>query len=94
MPNVGTSPPVNRLVVVSDDGDVPMPGAELLDELKLRAVRVLVLVDENEIETTSIGFEHIRILAKHLNGKNEQVVESHSVGSAQRALELEVDFGC
>ena len=82
------------MIIVSDNGDVAMPGAEQLDELKLRAVRVLVLVDENEIETASIGFEHVRILAKHLNWKNEQIVEGHSVGSAQCALELEVDFGC
>ena len=48
--DVGAAPAVDRLVVVADDHQVAVPAAEQLHELVLRAVGVLVLVDEHVAE--------------------------------------------
>src|SRR5205085_10961460 len=50
VPDVGTAPAVDRLVVVADDDYVAVTAAQHLDKLELRAVRVLVLVYENELK--------------------------------------------
>ena len=66
VPDVGAAPAVDRLVVVADDADVAVLAAEQLDELVLRAVRVLVLVDEDVLKAVAIVRERRLVLPEHL----------------------------
>ena len=83
VPDVGAAPAVDRLVVVTDDADVAVAAGEQLDELVLRAVGVLVLVDEDVLELAAVLLELRRILGEQSDGEHEQIVEVHGVG--QRA---------
>ena len=49
------APAVDRLVVVADGADVPLLAGEELQELELRDVRVLVLVDEQVAEAPRVA---------------------------------------
>ena len=55
VPNVGAAPAVDRLIVVADDADVAVLAAEQLDQLVLRAVGVLILVDEDVAKALAIA---------------------------------------
>jgi hypothetical protein len=46
--DVGAAPTVDRLIVVADDAQVSMFAGDGLDDVVLRTVRVLVLVDHHE----------------------------------------------
>ena len=94
VPDVGAAPAVDRLVVVADDADVAVLAGEQLHELVLRAVGVLVLVDE-DVAGTSAGTSRssLRILGEHAHGQHEQVVEVHGVRDAQRLAEIAIDDG-
>ena len=91
--DVGAAPAVNRLVVVTHYDDVAVRAAKELDELKLRTVGVLVLVDENELEAIPIAGECCFVLAEDFDRKDEQIVEAHGVRGAERRLHLAVDLG-
>src|SRR6476660_5553486 len=77
VPDVGAAPSIDRLVVVTDDADVAVSAGEELDELILRVVRVLILVDEDVLELAPVLLELGRILGEEANGKDEQIVEVH-----------------
>jgi hypothetical protein len=55
VPDVRATPAINRLVVVSNDYDITMGAAQQFDELKLRSVRVLVFVNEDELKAIAIA---------------------------------------
>src|SRR5438067_1779903 len=61
---VGTAPAVNRLVIVADDTDVAFVAGEQPHKLVLRAIRVLILVDEHIAEARPVRRELRRVLAE------------------------------
>jgi len=69
-----------------------VPG-EQHDELVLRLVRVLVLVDQDVAEALLVGGAHVLAALQHLDGDEEEVVEVHGVGREQPPLVLGVDLG-
>ena len=57
-----------------------MPPHQRFDQIELRAVRVLVLVDLHMIETPLILFEHIRMLIEQPVRQQQQVIEIDRAG--------------
>ena len=85
---VGAAEPVDRLVRVADDGDVVVAAGEQQDDLVLRLVGVLVLVDEDVLEALAVVVEHVGVVAEQAHGVDEQVVEVHRPGLLQAGLVL------
>src|SRR6185503_8800554 len=94
IPDVRAAPPVDRLIVVTDNDDVTVTAAEELDELELGAVGVLILVDENELKPVAIASEGLLVAAEYLDRQDEQVVEAHRVGRSEGGVQRFIDFGC
>ena len=55
-------------------------------------VGVLIFVDANVAEALLVLVEHLGAGAQQLERAHKQVVEVHGVGSAQAALQLQVDL--
>ena len=91
--DIRAAPAIDRLIVVPYDHNVAVRAAEQLDELKLGAVSILILVDEDELKTVAIASERLLVLAKDLDRQHQQIIEADCVGRAQRRLQLVVDLG-
>ncbi len=75
------APAVDRLVVVSDAGEV---GAFLRQQAKpeiLRDVGILVLVHQHVAEALVIGLEHVRVVAEQAQAFQQQIAE---IGGVER----------
>ena len=72
---VGATPAVDRLIGVSDDGEVPVALGQALNQVILRPVRVLILVDHHEPELFGVLLPHMRRLVEQLDRLQQQVVE-------------------
>ena len=90
--NVGATPAINGLVVVAHDHEVLVLGGQQVGDLVLDVVGVLVLVDANVAEALLVLVKHLGTGAQQLERAHEQVVEVHSIGGAQAALQLQVDL--
>lgn len=77
--NIGSTPPVNRLVVIADDRQVPLLAGEHRHQPELDSVRVLVLVNHNPLVPGTICLEDIRRLLPEPDCEAEQVVEVKQV---------------
>ncbi len=93
VPEVGAAEAIDRLVRVSDDGDVVVAAGEQQDDLVLRLVRVLVLVDQDVLEALAVVVEHVGVVAEQADGVHQQVVEVHRPGLVQPSLVLGIDVG-
>ena len=63
-----------------------MPGGQGLDDAVLGAVGVLVLVDQQVVETPGLGRADLGKPRKKLLGQQEQVIEIDRAGRLQRPL--------
>ena len=91
--DVGAAPAVHGLVGVADHADVAVRLAQQLDDLVLRVVRVLELVDEDVPEALLVVGAHVVVGLQEIGRHHEQVVEVECVGRQQPALVLRVDVG-
>ena len=92
VPHVGAPPAVDRLVVVAHRAHVAVR-AQQLDQLVLRPVRVLELVDQDEAELGLVGAQPVRMLAEQRQRMHQEIVEVHRVGGLQRRPHGRVDVG-
>ena len=84
--NVGATPAVDRLIVVTHHHHVALAAGEQRNQLVLRLVGVLVLVDEDEREAVPIAFEQCCIFLQQLYRQRQQVVEPDRILCAQRVV--------
>ena len=91
--DVGTAPAVDRLVGVPHHAHVAVRLAQQLDDLVLRVVRVLELVDEDVPEALLVVGPHVVVGLQEVGRHHEQVVEVERVGRQQPALVLRVHVG-
>ena len=77
---VGAPPGVDRLRVVAHYHDVVMIAGEQINEISLNLVRVLVFIDENELELPPVNLGDSLVLLKHRQRLLQQIVEIHRVG--------------
>ena len=85
------APRVDALVGVADDADVAVPRGQQVDQLVLRAVRVLVLVDQDVAEPLLVVLQDLRVELEQLDGLGDQVVEVQGAGRVLAPLVLRVD---
>ena len=83
---VGAAPRVDGLVVVAHHHEVAVTGGKALRDGVLRAVRVLVLVDEYVGEALLIGPRDIRKALQQKPSVVEQIVEIHGVSPYEALL--------
>ncbi len=93
VPHVGPPPTVDGLVRVPHHGHLVMATGQLQDELVLRPVSVLVLVDQNVQKALPVGFEYLGVRPEKLDRQQQKVVKIHGVGRHQTPLVLLVDIG-
>ena len=86
VPDVRAAPAIDRLVVVTDDREVPVPGRERPDPQVLRPVRVLVLVDVEVPPALLVASQHVGRRLEQLDRLEEQVVEVQPADLPQPGL--------
>src|SRR5207248_11473294 len=84
--HLGAAPPVDRLVVIADDAQVSVLLREQAQQLVLRRVRVLELVDEDVAEPRRVSLRGLRVLAEQLDDPDDQIAEIDGAGRLQRSL--------
>ena len=90
---VGAAPGVNRLRVVAYDHDIAMLACEQVDQIGLDFVRILVLVDEDELELPSIKRGDVFMLLHHRQRLFEQIIKIDGVGRFFLFLVARVNVG-
>ena len=90
--DVGPAPGVNALVVVANDADIASVRGQLPDEFVLRAVGVLVFVDQDEAETVLVEGAQLGELAKQSHTEGDHVAKVHPVGAIEQPLVAVVDL--
>ena len=63
--------------VVAHHHHIPVLRREGVDEVGLNLVRVLILIDQNELELTPIKRRNLLVLFQHPERFLEQIVEVH-----------------
>ena len=91
--NVGATPRVNGLVVVTHHHDVLVLGRKQLGDGVLRVVGVLILVHHEVAETILIRLEHIGVVFEQQIRIQQQIVEVERVGGLQALLQTLVYTG-
>ena len=74
---IGAAPGVNRLRVIADHHDVAMIARQRVDQIRLDLVRVLILIDQDELKLPAIKHPDPLVVLQHQQGLLEQVVEIH-----------------
>src|SRR5262249_43035023 len=77
--NVGAAPAVDRLILVANDADIEMNAREMAHKPVLLAIRVLILIDHDVLETYTVLLTDRRKLVEQINGLDQQIVEVESV---------------
>jgi hypothetical protein len=93
VPDFGPAPAVNRLVVVANDADVVMRADQRLDEAKLQAVGVLILINLDGVESLLVPGQHLGGGAEEPVGQEQQVVEIDRPGGLHALLVAAVARG-
>ena len=81
-----SSEPVDRLVVVADDGDIAVVRGQQPDELPLRVVRVLELVHQDVPIPTPLLVEDRRVIPQEPEREADLVAEVEAIAAAHEAL--------
>ena len=81
--DVGSAPGVNRLVFIADSADVVALARQHPHEFVLRAVGVLIFVDEQILEAPVVVVAHVRGGFQEPCGFQKKIIEVESVGLAQ-----------
>jgi hypothetical protein len=84
--NVGAAEGIDTLRVVADEGEMMMLFAEAEDDGMLGVVGVLILVDEDVLESLAILVKDGGMIPKEEIGLEEQIVEIHHSGLATPEL--------
>src|ERR1700757_5284270 len=64
--HVGVAEAVDRLELVADEEELGLGGPEQVDDLRLEAVRVLELVDEDRAEAPLLALAELRLRAEEV----------------------------
>ena len=87
---VRAAPTVDGLVLVADDADVSRGPGQQLHQLVLRAVGVLILVDEDVLVTAVVSLTDLGDGLEQAHGLQQQIVEVERVGLEKLfAIDLE-----
>ena len=93
VPDIRTAELVNRLIVVAHDTKIPATAREQPDQLKLRPVRILILIDVNILKTILIILQNLRMGREELHRLHQQIVKIQRIVLVKLALVLLVAVG-
>ena len=85
-PDVGEPPPVDRLVVVTHEADVPSVARQQEREVQLGPVEVLRLVHQQRRAAPTPAPQRARVGLEQYQGADEEVVEVQSARCGHGAL--------
>ena len=91
MPDVGPTPPIDRLIVVSHDAEIAVPLRQLLHEQVLRGIGILEFVDQHVLKPVLPVRETLRVLAEQGERMEQEVIEIHRVRLLERGSYLDED---
>ena len=89
----GTAPAVDRLIVVAHDAQIAMARGQGLDDPILAAVGVLILVDQQMIESVGLGLSRLGKVGEKFFGAEQHVVEIDGAGGLQGVLVAAIGGG-
>ena len=84
--HIGTTPAVDGLIGITDNAEIAIACSQQLRELVLRAVRILILIDEDVLEAALILRANLFIILQQLHRNHEQIIEIHRVVFLQLLL--------
>ena len=93
VPEVRPAELIYRLIDIADDHDAAVVLGEEVDELELRGVGVLELVDEDVTEAVAVALERFGVFTEQPHREHEQVVEVDGGRFLQAPLVLGVHVG-
>ena len=82
--HIGTTPPIDRLIVVTDHKQIATAARELLDDFVLRTIGVLLFVDQ-KIVIAGMKTRNRRTMQK-CNSAEQQVVEIDGIGLLEQGI--------
>src|SRR5204863_2358656 len=82
----------DRLVFIANDANVLLLLCQEAHQLILAAVRVLVLVNHQELEATVVLLAEAFVVRKQADGFEEEVVEIERIGLVKPGLVLVLNF--
>src|SRR5579872_1842700 len=89
----GTTPAVDRLILVANDADILALAGKQTHQLFLRGVGVLKFVDHQVAETRTPGGADIGVIAQQVDGAEKQIVEIERGRFAQNFVICAKNFG-
>ena len=89
--HVGAAEPVDRLIVIADDGQVAMRACQMANHQVLRPVGVLVLVDHDVLEALLIFLENLGMPVEEPDRAHQQIVEVERVVLLQERVVAKPD---
>ena len=92
--DAGAAPSVDRLVVVADDTDVATVVGEQPNEIQLRDIGVLKLVDQHMSESGAPLAANAGPITKEYDGLDDQVIEIHRMHVREGRLVRPIDASC
>ncbi len=90
---VGTTPGVDRLIVIAHAGEVALVTGQLLEQAVLRVVGVLAFVHQQVADALTPGQRDLRVFFQDLHRQTDQVIEVDGVERGQAQLVALVDAG-
>ena len=89
--NVRASKTVDGLVFVPDSGNVLVNVGQIADQIVLRTIGILILVNQDVAVPLPVPLPHLRVVRQQPHGQQNEVVKVHGVGALEKALISAVD---
>ena len=89
--NVRASKTIDGLVFVPDSGNVLVNLGQISDQIVLRTIGILILVNQDMTVPLPVTLPHLRVPGQQPHGQQKEVVKVHGVGALEKALIGAVD---
>ena len=86
VPHIGSPEEVDRLVVITNHKKVAVACTQLADQRVLRAIGILVLIDQQVGKAILVALQQLGVLGEEVNHLRKQIVEVECIRLAQELL--------
>ena len=90
--DIGTTERIDTLCIIPYHTDAAMLLTKSLDYQVLRKVRVLILINQHELEETAVFLQHLRMVTEQDICLKQQIIEVHGTGLLATVLIPFIDF--
>ena len=91
--DVGATPAVDRLIVVTHGGKLGADAGQQLEQLVLAGIGILVFIDQQVTQAVLPFLGNLRMLAEQFDRQADQVIEIDRLVSLQRRFVAQVSTG-